>query len=771
MKNISLIFISLFFFIQLNAQYCYTLYPENAIPYGTPTMFEIDDQNNSWFSASYIFGGGTGLIWSDGFENYVFTTSTSSTPNNVVNALAVGNDSVWVGTETGAGGFNGTVGSEWRLINKTSFPSLPNNNITAINVGPDGSKWLGTNTGEVCILKNNQLTVHDIAATKINAIREDLSGRIWVAINVGASATPGIAYFENDSWTIIDSIENIKDIELLSNGHIAFNNYNSVIIFDGDKFNRFDLEGGFTFNRMVKDKQDHLWLNSTGGLVFFNGAEFTIYSPDESGVPANLAKPMAIDNLGNVFFTYLFTSDNDYCAIGKLAIGTAEFFISPPGDQELCLGSSLAIDAGPGYNEYHWSTGFQTQSIEVSENGVYSVFVVDPEGCYNYDTTTISVNTPYQGEEICGVSVSAISNKNIIFWEKTYDENIWYYNVYKESENKDEYVRIDSVLFNDLSVVVDAGSDPEKVSDRYKISVVDNCGNESALSDHHRTLHLSANVALGGGVNLIWEHYEGIEFNSYIIMRGTSPETLEDIDIISSERTQYTDKPATVGTYYYQVAVELPSNCDPTAKRKAESGPFNRSLSNLKNLKSDVNYNFKLTDTTLVAATNVGTYVGNFKVDIDGAPITMNFYLLDGDGPGGKDNDKFYIENNSLYTNTVFPYDKEIVYSIRVHGSNDLYLVVDSFELKVTSLVSIREKFSAPLIVYPQPMQEFVNIRLPKNSLGRYELNILDLTGKLVRTDYFDEAEIVLLRKELKTGVYIIRIKGESNYFAKLLVE
>lgn len=771
MKNLSLILISLFFFIQINAQYCYTLYPENSIAFATPTILEIDEQNNSWLSANYSYGGGTGLIWTNGIENHVFTTSNSSIPNNMVNALAFGNDSVWVATESGAGGFNGNEGSDWRLINKTNYPSLPTNNITAIAVGPDGSKWLGTNTGEVCILKDNQLVVHDIAATKINAIQKDLSGRVWVGINVGASATPGIAYFENDSWTIIDNIENIKDIELLSNGYIAFNNYNSVFIFDGDKFNQFDLEGGYTFNRMVKDKEDQLWLNSTGGLVFFNGLGFNIYSPEESGVPANLAKPIAIDNLGNIFFSYLYTSGNDYCAIGKLTIGTADFHITPSGDQELCMESSLNIDAGAGFNEYHWSDGSLDQSIEVTDNGIYSVFVVDNEGCYNYDTTTISVKTPYEGQEICGVSVSTTSNKNIIFWEKTYNENIWYYNVYKETENKDEYVRLDSVLFNDLSVVVDLESDPDRVSDRYKISVVDNCGNESPLSEHHRTLHLSANLALGGGVNLIWEHYEGIEFNSYIIMRGTSPKTMEDIDLISSERTQYTDKPASPGTYYYQVAVELPYICDPTAKRKAESGPFNRSVSNLKNLNSAINYNFMLTDTTLIAATNSGTYVGDFVIDIDGTPITMNFSLKDGDGPGGKDNDKFDIQNNSLYTNTVFPYDKDIVYLIRVYGSNELYQVTDSFELKVNRLVSINENLSAPLKIYPQPMKEYVNIRLPENSAGRFELNIFDLTGKLVRTDYFEETEIVILRKTLKSGAYIIQIKGDENYFVRLMVE
>ncbi|PLX01136.1 MAG: hypothetical protein C0594_14190, partial [Marinilabiliales bacterium] len=103
------------------------------------------------------------------------------------------------------------------------------------------------------------------------------------------------------------------------------------------------------------------------------------------------------------------------------------------------------------------------------------------------------------------------------------------------------------------SVYTDINSNPSQQSDRYRISVIDTCNNESELSEAHKTMHLT--VSTGVGVyNLIWENYEGFDFGSYLIYRGTSPNNLTPIGTIQSNLTTYTDYQPQ-GLYYYQIAV------------------------------------------------------------------------------------------------------------------------------------------------------------------------------------------------------------------------
>ena len=56
---------------------------------------------------------------------------------------------------------------------------------------------------------------------------------------------------------------------------------------------------------------------------------------------------------------------------------------------------------------------------------------------------------------------------------------------------------------------VEVPSDPAIRAWRYKIASVDDCCNESILSLHHKTIHLTSNVGLNADINLIWSHYEG----------------------------------------------------------------------------------------------------------------------------------------------------------------------------------------------------------------------------------------------------------------------
>jgi predicted transcriptional regulator len=63
-------------------------------------------------------------------------------------------------------------------------------------------------------------------------------------------------------------------------------------------------------------------------------------------------------------------------------------------DQAICPGDTAVLDAGFPGNKYNWSTGENTQTIEVTSSGSYAVTVTDANSCTGVDTADVTINTP-----------------------------------------------------------------------------------------------------------------------------------------------------------------------------------------------------------------------------------------------------------------------------------------------------------------------------------------------------------------------------------------
>ena len=125
----------------------------------------------------------------------------------------------------------------------------------------------------------------------------------------------------------------------------------------------------------------------------------------------------------------------------------------------------------------------------------------------------------------------------------------------------------------------DFGIDPNVTSYRYKISVLDSCGNESSLSNFHETIHLTASNGLGGVVNLIWDDYEGFAFSEYEIWRDTTGNgDWETINTVLSTNFTYVDNtiPTNSTTLRYAIEVVMPSTCTATKAQDHNSTRSNR---------------------------------------------------------------------------------------------------------------------------------------------------------------------------------------------------
>ncbi|MBI4649160.1 MAG: T9SS type A sorting domain-containing protein, partial [Bacteroidia bacterium] len=232
------------------------------------------------------------------------------------------------------------------------------------------------------------------------------------------------------------------------------------------------------------------------------------------------------------------------------------------------------------YTSFLWSNGETIEDISGLSSGVYSLTVTDSAGCQGIFSDSVSSIVPMY-QPICLVSVDSAAGKNFIVWEKVQETGIDHYRIYRESNTAGLYYIIGTASANNLSEYIDEQSYPKVRAYRYKISAVDPCGNQSPLSSHHKTIHLTMNQGIGQSYNLIWDHYEGFPFGTYLIYRHTNQTGWEVIDSMPSNLTSYTDWPPSMGQLYYRISVLKNDSCYSSGDLKEQGGPYSQSFSNL----------------------------------------------------------------------------------------------------------------------------------------------------------------------------------------------
>jgi len=279
----------------------------------------------------------------------------------------------------------------------------------------------------------------------------------------------------------------------------------------------------------------------------------------------------------------------------------------------------ISITSGNGITSINWSNGGATEDITNLMPGNYSVNVTDNSGCIGMATAEVFPELPVT-PEICLVTVDSVTTTNLIVWEKPVTTSISHFNIYREGSQAGLYQFVDSVLYSEESSFNDQIASPMVRSWRYKISTVDNCGNESSLSAYHKTIHATINVGLAGAYNILWDAYEGVTYNQWSCWRYTNAGGFEWLWTNSSNIFSYTDTPPTTAGLDYVVGFSI-ATCTSTKAQSYNGTRSNRSaglfdpsgLSIDENTKSDF-------DVMIFPNPNEG----NFSVHITGT-ATGNF--------------------------------------------------------------------------------------------------------------------------------------------------
>ena len=226
--------------------------------------------------------------------------------------------------------------------------------------------------------------------------------------------------------------------------------------------------------------------------------------------------------------------------------------------------------AGTSPYTYSWSTGATTADLTNGGVGNYVLTVTGHDGCKSVQDFNIAHDAPL-AIPVCIVTVDSATNTDQVLWNNPSSTTIAYCNIYKESSQNGLYYLQDTVQFTSLSQWTDAISNPQVRSWKYKISMVDQCGDESELSQEHKTIHLNINQGIGGVYNLIWDEYIGFSYSTFDIYRLTSTGGWQQIASVPSSVMSYTDVSPPANTSSYRVDAVPNFTCVPAARAAISS--------------------------------------------------------------------------------------------------------------------------------------------------------------------------------------------------------
>lgn len=227
----------------------------------------------------------------------------------------------------------------------------------------------------------------------------------------------------------------------------------------------------------------------------------------------------------------------------------------------------ITVSGGKTPYDFDWSNGDTIEDVLNENEGTYQLMLTDYNGCVDSAQFVLGAPQPFNFEEICMMTVDSLTGKNQVVWNKTPGKRTMEYQIFKETNVAGQYNQIGTVPYLSMSVFTDVNSTPQQQPDRYKIAVVDSCGNVSDTSDLHRTIHLQSSFGSGGEVNLAWTAYEGRSVQTYDIYRWVSTGNLVQIGSVSGATNTFSDlnPPVAPNVYYNVRAIFSGDACSPAA--------------------------------------------------------------------------------------------------------------------------------------------------------------------------------------------------------------
>ena len=459
----------------------------------------------------------------------------------------------------------------------------------------------------------------------------------------------------------------------------------------------------------------------------------------------------------------------------------ADIDIEYEGETELCPGEVLTLSA-PESPTYMWSNGAETQSIDVTQSGNYTVTVTDPEGCFSIASPvyvnfvqpvipTVEITSPVEVCEGGTVTLTASGGESYLWntFENTQSIEVSESGEYFVSSPglcdsyTSEVINVEIIEYqaalplaeNDTiyapgTAVLTADGDQSFWYATPDSEAVIGTGNffttpfiEETTAFYVENLQDFAGSTENVGMT---EHsgnsqYGGNQFNGTIIFDAFEPFVLRSVRV-------YTDTP---GPRTVEVRNQFSS---------------------------------------LLASVTVAVPVGESVIDLNlEVPAGENLEL----GTNTEDNQQNFGFNSARLqrnnTGTDYPYTVEDVVSLKESGFGpDWYYYFYDWEIEtapiqcqseraeVLAVVSTSGIFTPTaaetLILSPNPTQGTVSFTLPELTDTNGEILVFDLAGKQVLSQKMTTAAMQALDlRDFAKGAYFVKVVTKGRVFAGKVVK
>ena len=351
----------------------------------------------------------------------------------------------------------------------------------------------------------------------------------------------------------------------------------------------FDLTsgtGGASFISKLDASGNFVWAKGLGG-----------------GTGSVYSNSITISSLGYVLTTGFFSGVADFDpgqqVFNLTATGNGDIFVSKlDSSGHFISAKALASSSSSRGSGNSIATDATSSNIYLTGYFVGTVNFDPNSGIFNLTSTGnqfdifIAKYHDYcwtQPVPICLVTVDSLSFHNIIVWDKPVTSRIDSFIIYREYTSNN-YVQIGAVPYGSLSEFIDTvytryfpiTGDPNVSSYRYKLQVLDTCGNYSSLSEYHNTVHMINNNG-----NFSWNFYD-IENEpnpvTFYVLKRDNLSNGNWITVAGVSGTQNSISDPQYSTYQntanYRVETQWNISCSPTRSSQSTKKKLSGSKSN-----------------------------------------------------------------------------------------------------------------------------------------------------------------------------------------------
>jgi hypothetical protein len=236
---------------------------------------------------------------------------------------------------------------------------------------------------------------------------------------------------------------------------------------------------------------------------------------------------------------------------------------------------NATLQANGNFAAYLWNTGNSSDSLNISQAGIYSVIGQGALGCDGQSLPFTVSSSFLPTPTICMVTVDTLTNHHLLMWEKPFSSQILSFAIYKEIPfNSNNYQQIAILPYGSLSEFLDTNSNAALITDRYRISFIDTCNGETAYSDFVRAIGLKIYPGVGVQRVLSWNSYTGAAQNitSYLVYSGPDYANMNIIATIAPGAPPFIDNNPVAGVNtVYRIQTELSQSCESTRAIRSRS--------------------------------------------------------------------------------------------------------------------------------------------------------------------------------------------------------